>query len=111
MKKKIKFRINLGLAALWMLVVALPANAAAASRDTVDLQWMPASGKTGVVDPGVATSTLVRNDQGVAMTIHTVQLPPNTANTVGGSSSIIPLPAATGPLPSAAGFTTCLCRP
>lgn len=59
--------------------LALPVQAAPASHDTVNLEVF---GTGALVAPGVATSTLVRNDNGVAMTIHTVGLPTGTADTV-----------------------------
>lgn len=60
-------------------LAAVPAHAAPATVDTVNLVVFG----TGVqVAPGVATSDLVRNDNGVAMTIHTVGLTPDTADTV-----------------------------
>ena len=62
-----------------MAAIALPVQAAPASRDTVDMQVL-ATG--AAVAPGVATSTLLRNDNGVGMTIHTVGLPGGTADTV-----------------------------
>jgi hypothetical protein len=58
---------------------ALPAHAAPATRDTVNMIVF----STGaVIAPGVATSTLIRNDNGVGMTIHTIGLPADTADTV-----------------------------
>lgn len=67
------------MAAVAMGVMAVPAQAAPATRDTVNMEVF----STGaLVAPGVATSTLVRNDNGVAMTIHTVGLPADTADTV-----------------------------
>lgn len=65
--------------AMAMAAIALQVQAAPASRDTVDMQVL-ATG--AAVAPGVATSTLVRNDNGVGMTIHTVGLPAGTADTV-----------------------------
>src|SRR5262249_30343107 len=59
--------------------LALPAQAAPASHDTVNME---AFGTRALVAPGVATSTLVRNDNGVGVTIHTVGLPAGTADTV-----------------------------
>jgi hypothetical protein len=58
---------------------AIPVHAAPAAQDTVN---MVVFGTGAVVAPGIATSTLVRNDNGVAMTIRTVGLPTNTADTV-----------------------------
>jgi hypothetical protein len=60
-------------------LMAVPAQAAPATQDTVNMVVF----STGaVIAPGVATSTLVRNDNGVGMTIHTVGLPADTADTV-----------------------------
>ncbi|HEV2216480.1 MAG TPA: hypothetical protein VGV88_02800 [Candidatus Dormibacteraeota bacterium] len=54
-------------------------QAAPASQDTVNVVVF---GTGALVAPGIATSTLVRNDNGVAMTVHTVGLPADTADTV-----------------------------
>ncbi len=73
-------RIVAGLvSALALAGPALPAQAAPASRDTAN---MAVFGTGSPVAPGVAISTLVRNDNGVAMTIHTIGLPADTADTV-----------------------------
>lgn len=66
-------------AAFAMSSTTLTAHAAAASQDTSNMR---AFATLAPIAPGVATSTLVRNDNGVAMTIHTVGLPANTADTV-----------------------------
>ena len=62
-----------------MATAALPDHASPATQDTVNVVVF---GTGAPVAPGVATSTLIRNDNGVAMTIHTVGLPANTADTV-----------------------------
>ena len=67
------------MAAMAMGLLAVPVQAAPATRDTVNMEFF-ATG--ALVAPGVATSTLVRNDNGVGMTIHTVGLPADTADTV-----------------------------
>jgi hypothetical protein len=65
--------------AMALAALALPVRASPASLDTVNMEVF---GTRALIAPGVATSTLVRNDNGVGMTIHTVGLPPGTADTV-----------------------------
>jgi hypothetical protein len=66
------------LAVISVLLVAAPSAFAAASQHSVsDVHALPG----GAVVPG-AWSQLVRNDTGVAMTLHTSQLTPGTATTV-----------------------------
>ncbi len=73
-------RVVAGLvSALALAAPALSVQAAPASRDTANVEVF---GAGSPVAPGVAVSTLVRNDNGVAMTIHTIGLPADTADTV-----------------------------
>lgn len=69
-----------------LLLSGTAALGAAATRDTSPVRWFgfaPPGASVGDVVPG-ATSTLVRTDSGVGMTIHTSLTPAfgNTANTV-----------------------------
>lgn len=67
------------VSALALAAPALPVQAVPAPRETRNMEVF---GTGAPVAPGIATSSLVRNDNGVAMTIHTIGLPGDTADTV-----------------------------
>ncbi len=80
-----KLRLALTVAAISLFAGAVPVFAAPATHDTSPVVWFKGATALGQV-PGTvvsgAHSTLLRTDNGVGMTLHTSQIPPNTANTV-----------------------------
>jgi hypothetical protein len=77
MSCKRSLRLSIVVAAVLMLASSLVASAAPADRGTTHVQRIPG----GMMVDG-ASSTLVRTDNGISMTIHTSGLAPHAVHTV-----------------------------